>query len=197
MALEERGTTMRIFFPAVLAAAVSFVLSSPAFAYQSTEKVEQITQLGDPQNQVDDQFGYSVAINGDLAVVGAPQFTQGQSYTYLYAKEGNGWVKVAALTDGVGSDQFGWSVAVSESVVAVGTPHAGLGGTVFIFEKPQGGWKDMLPTAELSIAVSGDGFGDSLAISSDGSVIAAGAPPLGWGNPATRRILIVLRFLAS
>ncbi len=162
----------RFFFPLLVIVAVCMMIPQVLLA----QNVKQVAELSDPQNQEDDQFGYSVAINGNLAAVGAPQFGQDQSYAYLYAKQDNSWVKVATLKDGVGSDQFGWAVAVSENVVAVSTPHAGVGGAVFIFEKPQGGWKDMLPTAELSIPANGDGFGDSLAISNDGSVVAAGAP---------------------
>jgi hypothetical protein len=162
----------------IFASALLIVLSavkSPVCA-QTTKSVKQVAEIKNPENGADDQFGYSVAVSGNLTIVGSPQFLGGQSLAYLYAYENGNWNLVAKLEDSTGSDQFGWSVAVSKNVVAVGTPHAGNGGAVFIFVKPANGWKDMLPTAVINGPLAGAGLGASLAISSDGTTVAAGGP---------------------
>jgi hypothetical protein len=149
----------------------------PAYGQPNKVQIRQ-TQINDPANGVDDQFGYSVAITGNLVAVGAPQFAGGASYAYLFMNEGSGWKQVARLDDGGGGDQFGWAVAASPNLVAVGNPHYGDGGAIFIFEKPQNGWTNMPPTAELTVPGTGLGLGGSLAISRDGTTIVAGVPGL-------------------
>ncbi len=73
----------------------------------------------------DDRFGYSVAISGDVAVVGAWQdndngFLSGSAY--LFRREGTAWVEEAKLpaSDGAPSDGFGVSIAMSDDVAVVG-----------------------------------------------------------------------------
>ncbi|MGZ4195538.1 MAG: hypothetical protein ACXVFQ_03910 [Solirubrobacteraceae bacterium] len=98
-----------------------------------------------------------------------------------------GATRVAQLTDPT-DEAFGTSVALSADAktIAVGAPAATVGmtsgeGKVFVFEQPAGGWTGTIstPTATLTGTPTG-GFGDSLgksvSISSDGSLIAAGAP---------------------
>lgn len=94
---------------------------------------------------------------------------------------------VAQLTDPT-DEAFGTSVALSADAktIAVGAPSATVGmqsgeGKVYVFEQQGGQWTGTIstPTATLTGTPTG-GFGDSLgksvAISSDGSLIAAGAP---------------------
>jgi hypothetical protein len=162
------------------------VLSGFSQAYAQSNKVQiRQTQINDPANGVDDQFGYSVAVSGNLVAVGAPQFAGGASYAYLFMNEGSGWKQVARLDDGGGGDQFGWAVAASKDIVAVGNPHYGAGGAVFVFEKPGDGWRNIPPMAELTVPGLGLGLGGSLAISTDGKTIVAGVPGLNGDTGGT------------
>jgi hypothetical protein len=99
-------------------------------------------------------------------------------------------VEQAELTpsDGVGAnggnaDRFGYSVATSGNTVVVGAPyHAAnsqtFSGAVYVFQMPAAGWASATQTAELTDAALGGKveLGFSVAISSDGHTIVAGAP---------------------
>jgi len=99
-------------------------------------------------------------------------------------------VEQAELTpsDGMGcdgdcGDRFGYSVATSGNIVVVGSPfheansqvHSG---AVYVFEIKAGGWASATQTAELTDSALGGHveLGYSVAISSDGDTIVAGAP---------------------
>ncbi len=99
------------------------------------------------------------------------------------------FVQQAELTpsDGVGAagdaDQFGYSVATSGSTVVVGAPYheansEPYSGAVYVFHMPPAGWASATQTAELTDSTLGGNveLGFSVAISSDGDTIVAGAP---------------------
>lgn len=73
-----------------------------------------------------DAFGYTVAVDGDVAVVGAPGSnnydTRGSAY--VFKNLGGVWTEQAKLTAAVRdyADQFGKSVGVSEGTIVVGAP---------------------------------------------------------------------------
>jgi hypothetical protein len=91
-------------------------------------------------------------------------------------------------SDGVGcagdcADQFGYSVATSGSTVVVGAPYheansEPYSGAVYVFHMPAAGWASATQTAELTDSALGgsEELGFSVAISSDGDTIVAGAP---------------------
>jgi FG-GAP repeat len=99
-------------------------------------------------------------------------------------------VEQAELTpsDGVGcdggcGDQFGYSVATSGNTVVVGAPYheansQAYSGAVYVFQMPAAGWASATQTAELADSTLGGDreLGFSVAISSDGDTIVAGAP---------------------
>ena len=77
-----------------------------------------------------DQFGKSVAISGDIAIVGADRFgkkSDGTFHTfagcaYVFVRDNNAWDPAQILTasDGDGSDFFGFNVAISGDTVIAG-----------------------------------------------------------------------------
>lgn len=125
--------------------------------------------------------GYSVAISGNVIVVGAPY---GQ-FVSLYVMPPSGWgsmVETAILT---ASDEplcgsFGWSVAIVGKTVVVGDPSTYCPpqtGAAYVYVEPAAGWSGTLTeNAKLtaSDAVSGDSVGNSVAVA--GTSIVAGAP---------------------
>ena len=137
-----------------------------------------------------DYFGYSVAINGDTVVVGAPWddigANTGQGSAYVFVKPGGGWAGILTenakliAADGTARDNFGKSVAISGDTVVVGAPEDNIGekvvqGSAYVFVKPPGGWMNMTETAKLtaSDAEAYDHFGNSVAMSGDTVVVAA------------------------
>ena len=145
----------------------------------------QVAILVDAEPAVDDYFGWSLAMDGDLAVVGAPgnelEFDIPGS-AYVYARESGVWTQVADLTasDPDGGDRFGVSVAVDGDTIVVGAKRNGgeglNAGAAYVFAKPDSGWADATETAKLtaSDAAIYDTFGRSVAVSGD--TIVVGAP---------------------
>ena len=130
-------------------------------------------------------FGRSVALERDLAIVGAcaPR-------AYLFAPTETGWTQFATLEpwDGHLTSQYGWSVALVTDTLVVGAPedsneNGGGAGSAYVFERdPNGVW---LQSAKLlaSDGGGGDALGTSVAIHDD--LIVAGAPeddPLGFAS---------------
>jgi len=142
--------------------------------------------------QSSDYFGKSLAISADGRTIvvgeqeGAGEGHVDQGAVYVYTLSGSIWSLSAKLTvsGGAAQDFFGGSVAVSSdgSVIAVGAWLRDFdlltsAGAVYVFERPVGGWADATETACLSVNGTPKSYelGVSVAISGDGSVIAAGA----------------------
>ncbi len=135
-----------------------------------------------------DFFGYSVAINGDYAVVGADGtdvYFEGEGYgifngaSYVFKREGTKWTQMAKLTasDPIDWGFFGRSVDISGDTIIVGAskdPSEGgnIPGAAYIFRRFGLTWK------EQAILRAGDGtngnlFGQSVSIDGDYAVVGA------------------------
>jgi hypothetical protein len=70
----------------------------------------------------DDQFGFSVSISGDTAVVGAKWDNSFTGSAYVYVRSNGVWTQQQKLTasDAAEYDQFGFSVSISGNTVVVG-----------------------------------------------------------------------------
>lgn len=89
----------------------------------------QVARLDHPDLSVDDHFGWSVAVDVDVAVVGAPGDeleTRLPGAAYVFTRENGVWTRVADLnaSDGSDGDRFGVSVAVGgDTIVVSGKNH--------------------------------------------------------------------------
>jgi hypothetical protein len=85
----------------------------------------QLTALDGSSN---DWFGYSVAVSGDTALVGAPLHSvsanAAQGAAYVFVRSGTTWSQQAQLTatDGAANDNFGTAVAIDGDTALVGSP---------------------------------------------------------------------------
>ncbi len=117
-----------------------------------------------------DQFGNSVAISGDTAVVGAPN---GES-AYVYRFDGTDWEPlekplVAPTSPPTSISYFGWDVAIDgDTLVVSDFNFLRLYGSVYVFTRSGDSWDE---GQEL---ITGLGVGASVAI--DGDTILVGAP---------------------
>jgi hypothetical protein len=166
---------MKIASPRLLFAL--FLMLLPFGATQAHAQVRQLAELTASDGAAFDEFGFSVAISGNTAVVGVPKLLLGgEAAAYVFVKSGTTWKQVAELQDGVSNDELGFSVSISgdANTIVAGAPNSASDGTVYVFVKPAGGWQDTPPTATLTVAGGQVHFGDSVAISSDGTTIVAG-----------------------
>jgi len=97
----------------------------------------QAAELKGSTSAAGDDLGFSVAVSGTTAVVGAPGHAKDAGWAYLYAKTGSGWEEAAELkgSDTVADDYFGYSVAISGATALTGADgHAKSAGRVYVFE---------------------------------------------------------------
>ncbi|MGR0482521.1 MAG: FG-GAP repeat protein [Candidatus Electronema sp. V4] len=130
-----------------------------------------------------DEFGRSVSVAGDTAVIGAyydddKGADSGSAYVFIRAANGT-WSQQAKLTaaDGAADDRFGYSVAVSGDTVVIGAFYDDDKGTdsgaAYVFVRTAGGtWSQQAKLTAADGAAS-DWFGRSVAVSGDTAVIGA------------------------
>jgi FG-GAP repeat len=125
-------------------------------------------------------FGITVAMSGDVVVVGAPYGFLADVFIKPKGQWSANMTEVAQLNPPVHTEcnLFGSSVAISGNTIVVGDQkNCSKPGTVYVFVEPVGGWSGSLqPTAALT-ASDGVGFnalGWSVSIS--GNTVVAGAP---------------------
>jgi len=153
--------------------------------------LEAYLKAGNAESE--DYFGYSVAMSGDTAVIGA--FGEDSSATdsgaaYVFVRSGGTWTQQAYLkADNAGEDDFfGYSVAVSGDTVVIGardedsnaTTVNGDGtnnsatdsGAAYVFVRTGGTWTQQA-YLKADNCGAGDWFGLSVAVSGDTAVIGA------------------------
>ena len=125
-----------------------------------------------------DQFGFSVAINGDTAIVGANADGSDQSgAAYIFTRRGTAWNQEAKINAGGGFAFFGYSVAIANDTIIVGTKNTD---KAYVFTRNGNNWTRQ---ATLTDSIIYDqGFGNSVAINGDTAIV--GTP--NEVDPATR-----------
>ncbi len=142
------------------------------------EKVAVLTALDGTEG---DCFGSAVSISGSTIVVGAYYDDEKSGSAYVFEKPDAGWkdmTETAKLnaSDGAEGDYLGCSIDISGSTIVVGAyGDESEVGAVYVFEKPDAGWKDMTETAKLkaSDGSSDDDFGWSVSMSNKTVVVGA------------------------
>eukprot|EP00586_Coscinodiscus_wailesii_P016571 CAMPEP_0172499724 /NCGR_PEP_ID=MMETSP1066-20121228/130008_1 /TAXON_ID=671091 /ORGANISM="Coscinodiscus wailesii, Strain CCMP2513" /LENGTH=445 /DNA_ID=CAMNT_0013273621 /DNA_START=64 /DNA_END=1401 /DNA_ORIENTATION=- len=129
-----------------------------------------------------DQFGESVAMSSDGNILAIGTSLNSRSgHVRIYSFSGTDWTQVGSAIGGEElSDFSGGAVAMSSNgtTLIIGTPwNSGNGfesGQVRIYRFYETDWAEVRPA--LDGAASGDWFGYSVAMSSDGCIVAVGAP---------------------
>ncbi|MCB1092617.1 MAG: hypothetical protein KDL87_13870, partial [Verrucomicrobiae bacterium] len=131
----------------------------------------------------EDNFGWSVAVDGDTAVIGAYGNDDAGGETgsaYIFTRSGATWTQQAKLiaSDASSGDSFGYSVAVEGDTVVVGAYlHNGAGvgfdsGCAYVFTRSGGTWTQQAKLTATD-ATKGDSFGVSVAVDGDTAVVGA------------------------
>ena len=141
-----------------------------------------------------DYFGFSVAVSGDTAVVGAYQDWGPaggyQGSAYVFVRQGDVWTQQAKLTasDAAMMDEFGYSVSISRDTVVVGA-HNDSGsagsyqGSAYVFVRSGTSWTQQAKLTAADAAMF-DFFGSSVSLS--GNSVVIGAPGDDIGSSADR-----------
>lgn len=157
----------------------------------------QTDLLTDPTPNADDWFGYSIAIEDDLIVVGEPISCDGRpGEIFFFERVGpgpGGWTLVqktkASDANNLGcGDQFGYDVALLGDRLLVGAPVAWLegswtgkrSGAAYLFERTDNGWVETT-RLEASGQQASDGIGWSVGLSTSFAIVGAPAASGGFG----------------
>ena len=121
-------------------------------------------------------FGASLALLGNVAVVGAPGAAGGNGAAWLFRRSGAAapWMEGARITaaEGLQGDRFGAAVALAGSDIWVGAPapRGNDTGTVYIYRSGADGAPVASRTLRLTDTVTRDAFGDRI-VAGDGVVM--------------------------
>lgn len=132
-----------------------------------------------------DNFGFSVSIYGNQAVVGAVWANERGGSAYVFINQGGTWTTQGKFEGEKPDDQFGWSVSVYEETIAVGaikfddrtvgplTREIRDRGSVNIYVKDENGSWFKEARLEPSDGKDGDHFGRSIDLHDDWLIVSA------------------------
>lgn len=123
---------------------------------------------------INSNFGSSVALEGDTAIVGAPDDRSPGGITgaaYIFTRRGAAWTRQARLTasDGTVNSRFGASVAIDGDRVVIGSPAVD---AAYVFIRTGTTWRQF-QRINAGNTTGGEYFGASVGIS--GVTIVVGA----------------------
>jgi hypothetical protein len=150
----------------------------------SVTPVEVAKLLAD-DGATNDFFGFSVALSGDTAVIGALRDDNDvngvdSGSAYVFTRAGANWSQQAKLTaaDGAANDTFGGNVAISGDTAVIGAlsddndVNGVDSGSAYVFIRSGTNWGQQAKLTATDGA-AGDEFGYSVALSGDTAVIGA------------------------
>jgi hypothetical protein len=161
--------------------------------FSTAQNWDQIIKAAASDRGAGDQFGYSVAISGDYAIVGAPSEDENVSggatlsdagSAYFFVRSGNTWTQQQKIvaSDRAAGDYFGSSVGISgdyaivgaygEDEDAAGSATLSDAGSAYIFVRTGNTWTQQQKIVASDRGASDD-FGWSVAISGDYAIVSA------------------------
>src|SRR5258708_2417711 len=128
-----------------------------------------------PNPDAVDEFGYSVSISGETAIIGAPGADtvgdrNSEGAAYVYVRSNGTWTEQGWLTSS-DTSAFGYSVGISGNAAII-VPYPG--NAAYISTRSGTTWSApelLLPN--LGEAKTGEGYGESVAISGNTAIVGA------------------------
>ncbi len=157
------------------------------FTHSGTSWLQQTKLTYNNDGSGSNDFGKSVAIDGDTAIVGdlGAEFNDANDNYFngaarIFTRSGTSWTQQAILfSNDIEIDGwFGYSVAISGDTIIVGAHRPSdydAKGSAYIFTRSDTDW---IPQAKLTASdeAAGDFFGQSVAISGNTAIVGA------WGD---------------
>ena len=139
----------------------------------------QIAKLTAGDARPNDNFGFSVALSGNTALIGATFGNTSAGAAYLFQDDGSGnWNQIAKLTAADATAfsfaQFGASVALGNGTALVGAFFDSFGiGSAYLFEDDSNGNWSQVEKLTADDAAAGDQFGGAVALDGNTALIGA------------------------
>lgn len=160
-------------------AGAAYVFTTSAGTWSQRQKL--LASDSTPQSQ----FGFSVSVSGNAAVIGAngPGAHGGGGSAYVFTSHGGMWSQRQRLVaaDGTAGDGFGGAVALSDTTALVAAPDFGQGGAAYVFWDSQSGWSQ---GQEILPSDAPNGFGSALALTGAAAAIASNDAAYVYGTVA-------------
>jgi hypothetical protein len=155
--------------------------SAYIFILDGEDWVQQVKITADDRDD-GDNFGSSVSICGDYAIVGAhdgdDENGDRSGSAYIFVRDGEDWVQQAEITaeDGAEGDWFGTSVSIEGDYAIVGAcwddDNGGRSGSAYIFIRDDENWIQQ-EKITANDGAEGDSFGNEVSINSDYAIVGA------------------------
>lgn len=115
-----------------------------------------------------DEFGLSIALSGDRALVTMISGDEDESDSvFVFERSGGSWEERAELTPSTSASEFGGSLALVGTTALVGAPSAAnVPGDIYVFKSSGGSWEQ-----ESKLTEDVGGFGDAVAMSADTALV--------------------------
>ena len=163
----------------------AYVFSKPPEGWSSAAEHRELSV---PNPMRYDDYGSSVFVIGDMAIVGAPRHGNENGpeagTAYLFMMPTDGWISDSPLSDpavlkvhdGPAGDRFGQSVAVDGEALVIGVPgdHERVSGEAYLFARRNNEWDYRRIVLDVPDANPGGRLGNSVSVSRD--TIVVGAP---------------------
>ena len=192
--VDLRGETALIGAPRRTQFAPSYIQNAgQAYVFVRSDGTWSLQQtLTDPESTASGLFGYSVALNSDTALVGAP----GRAAVAVFVRDASAWTFQQDLTasDGAAGDEFGIPIALNGNTALVGAPRHSttpdfpgfLAGQAYVFVRGGSTWS-LQQTLTPSDATAHSSFGFAVALSGASALISAPFHHLTNGSPIVIR----------
>jgi hypothetical protein len=159
---------------------------TPAYVFaRSGGTWTQQAKLTAADGAATDMFGWSVALSGDVALIGAYQHDVGgngyQGAAYAFVRSGTTWVQQAELnaSDGAPGDLFGYAVALDGDTAVVGAKDDTVDyqqqGSAYVFTRSGTTWNQQVQLV-ASDAGMVERFGSNTGVAVEGDTVLVGAP---------------------
>lgn len=164
--------------------AIAGVGAAYVFSRSGLNWVQQAKIFAPPGTPLVDDFGTSVAISGDMVVVGSPMddaspAEQNTGSAYVFVRSGATWAYSATLTadDAIPNDRLGRSVAISGDWIAVGAdgvdgPGGNAQGGVYFFQQQDSVWMQRYKYVDPD-GIAVDNLGRAIAMQGETCVVGA------------------------
>ncbi|MGK7933817.1 MAG: FG-GAP repeat protein [Microcystaceae cyanobacterium] len=150
--------------------------SGSAFLFDATMG-DFLQKLTAPDGAAGDQFGVSVSLSGNRALVGSifdDDNGDGSGSAYLFDATMGDFLRKLTAPDGAASDRFGTSVSLDGNIALVGSPfdddNASNSGSAYLFDVTTG---NLLQKLTAPDSAADDRFGTSVSL--DGNIALVGS----------------------
>lgn len=138
---------------------------------------EQTTKLLANDGSTGDEFGYSVSLFGDRALIGAfgdDDMGVDTGSVYVFDFDGQNWIQTAKIfpSDVTGNNEFGRAVSLENNRALIGASESNNSGSAYVFDFDGNNW---LETAKLVPEEGGvnEYFGWSVSLSTNRALIGS------------------------